>query len=194
MRAHQVVLAALMLLQPRASAFALGSVAIARPLVTPRIHLDGRQTRPARGAAARMADSVNDDDDDAAMRAEISAMRVRQIKEELEALGAAHADAFEKEDLIQRLMEARRQAPADGAPAGGAPTTEQIVEGTQMFMADPDGPAILEQMQRNPHLMQAAMDIADNGVDRSKYADDEEVMEFLRKLEQITKRGMTQEM
>ena len=58
-----------------------------------------------------------------------------------------------------------------------------------MFMADADGPAMLEDLQKNPRVMAAMSDIAANG-DASKYQDDAEVTEFMRKLEQITKRGM----
>ena len=113
-------------------------------------------------------------------------MRVKQIKEELEALGAPHSDAFEKDDLVQRLIDARKQG---GDEAGEGPTREQVREGTEMFIADPTAPDILRELENNTKLREAAMDIAMNG-DASKYKDDAEVMEFMTKLEGISKRGM----
>jgi len=121
------------------------------------------------------------------LRDEVASMRVKQIKNELDTLGVQYADAFEKEDLVQRLIDARSGG-AQSSPTK-APTTSQMMEGMELFMSDADGPAILEEMQKDPTLMQAAMDIAGNG-DVSKYQDDPKVMEFMRKLEQITKRGM----
>ena len=129
----------------------------------------------------RMTDNLDQ------IRDDVSAMRVKQIKAELDALGAKHSDAVEKEDLVQRLIDARAQQPSD--VDNSALTMDQIMQGTEMFMADADGPAMLEDLQKNPRVMAAMSDIAANG-DASKYQDDAEVMEFMRKLEQITKRGM----
>ena len=42
-------------------------------------------------------------------------------------------------------------------------------------------------MQSNKQLMEAAMDIAQNGMS-DKYVDDEEVMNFMRRMEAIAKR------
>ena len=47
---------------------------------------------------------------------------------------------------------------------------------------------MLAQLEREPKLMNAAMDIAGNG-NAADYADDPEVLAFLRKLEEITRRG-----
>ena len=46
------------------------------------------------------------------------------------------------------------------------------------------GMALMMEMQSNPRVMEAAMDIAMNGEEAAeKYATDEEVMALLRKLE-----------
>ena len=126
---------------------------------------------------------------DEALRKEIEAMRVKQIKEELDKLGQAHADAFEKDDLVQRLIDARRQA-GEGAQEGAGPTRQQIRDGTELFANDPDSASVMRALEANPALQAAAMDIAANG-DVSKYANDPEVMYFMRKLEVISKRGMS---
>ena len=120
------------------------------------------------------------------LRADVESMKVRQIKAELDALGRPHDDLFEKSDLVQRLVDARSE-PADGA--AGGPTDEQIREGVDMFNADPESSAIMAELEASEKLQRAAMDIAANG-DASRYADDEEVMDFMRRLEQVTKRGM----
>ena len=52
------------------------------------------------------------------VRASVSAMRVKQIKAELDSLGVAHRDAVEKVDLVERLVQARLNPPA----ASVAPT------------------------------------------------------------------------
>ena len=56
-----------------------------------------------------------------------------------------------------------------------------------MVNNDEDGQKILEEMQSNKRLMEAAMDIAQNGMS-DKYVDDEEVMNFMRRMEAIAKR------
>lgn len=119
------------------------------------------------------------DEDD--LRGQVEAMRVKQIKAELDKLGVAHDDAFEKEDLVQRLLDAKN------GPQGEAPSFDQVATGIDMVMADEDGAKIMEAVQQNERLMQAAMDIAMNGFS-DKYADDEEVMEFMQRLEAVSKR------
>ena len=59
-----------------------------------------------------------------------------------------------------------------------------------ILMADAEGPEVMAALQNDPRLMKAVMDISMNG-DASKYADDAEVMALMRKLESITKRGMS---
>ena len=59
----------------------------------------------------RMASPEEDEE-----RKDIAAMRIKAIKAELEALMVPHADAFEKDDLVQRLIDARRQKKPDNAP------------------------------------------------------------------------------
>ena len=64
---------------------------------------------------------------------------------------------------------------------------EQAARGMDMVNNDEDGQKILEEMQSNKRLMEAAMDIAQNGMS-DKYVDDEEVMNFMRRMEAIAKR------
>ena len=109
-------------------------------------------------------------------------MRVKQIKAELEKMGVAHSDAFEKEDLVQRLIDAKAFSQVD-TPL----TMDQAAAGMDMVNNDEDGRKILEEMQSNKRLLDAAMDIAQNGIS-DKYEDDEEVMDFMRRLEAISKR------
>ena len=60
-----------------------------------------------------------------------------------------------------------------------------------MFIEDPNSAAIMAEIESSPRLQKAMMDIAANG-DASRYADDAEVMSVMRKLEQVSKRGMGQ--
>lgn len=145
----------------------------------------GGHTRRANGIT--LADSED-------ARDEIRAMRVKQIKAELEALSVPHSDVLEKEDLVQRLMDARQ---VDRAEAGGSseddgakpPSMGEAMRQADTLMADAEGPEVMAALQSDPRLMQAVMDISMNG-DASKYQDDAEVMALMRKLETITKRGM----
>ena len=120
--------------------------------------------------------------DDAQVRSQVEAMRVKQIKAELEKMGVTHSDAFEKEDLVQRLIDAKAFSQVD-TPL----TMDQAAAGMDMVNNDEDGRKILEEMQSNKRLLDAAMDIAQNGIS-DKYEDDEEVMDFMRRLEAISKR------
>lgn len=68
----------------------------------------------AKAADARKASaSVGVEADD---RERASKMRVRAIKEELDALGVDHTDVLEKSDLVDRLVEARRKPPRPASP------------------------------------------------------------------------------
>ena len=120
--------------------------------------------------------------EDAQLRSEVEGMRVKQLKEELKKMGVDFSDAFEKEDLVQRLIDAKAFAQVD-TPL----TMEQAARGMDMVNNDEDGQKILEEMQSNKRLMEAAMDIAQNGMS-DKYVDDEEVMNFMRRMEAIAKR------
>ena len=120
--------------------------------------------------------------EDAQLRSEVEGMRVKQLKEELKKMGVDYSDAFEKEDLVQRLIDAKAFAQVD-TPL----TMEQAARGMDMVNNDEDGQKILEEMQSNKRLMEAAMDIAQNGMS-DKYVDDEEVMNFMRRMEAIAKR------
>ena len=118
---------------PLASALSLG--------VTPaKLHF---MQRPA--TCARMSEATDP-----------QAMRIKQIKEELTSLGVPHTDAFEKADLIQRLIDARTAGPpkqpppsakasAEAAAAGGAP--ESVGDGAWMGS---EGGAAQGGAQQNP--------------------------------------------
>lgn len=124
--------------------------------------------------------------DEDSVRSQVEALRVKQIKEELDKLGVARDEidiCFEKEDLVQRLLDEKRTLRQPEVP----PTMDQTVAGMDMVMADEDGQNILEDMQQNSRLMEAAMDIATNGFS-DKYKDDAEVMDFMQRLEAISKR------
>jgi hypothetical protein len=125
--------------------------------------------------------------DEGQLRGKVEQMRVKQIKEELDKLGVAHADAFEKEDLVQRLLDAKDSERGNGDGPQAPPSMNETMAGLEMVMADEDGRKLLEEIQQNPHLMQASMDIAANGL-TDKYVDDEEVMQFMRRMEAISKR------
>lgn len=129
-----------------------------------------------------MAVTMDQLDEEPMARGTIEAMRVKQIKLELDKLGVAHDDAFEKEDLVQRLLDAK-----DSRQADSPLTMDQTQAGMDMVMNDVDGQRILEEMKSNKRLMDAAMDIASNGFS-DKYEGDEEVMDFMRRLEAISKR------
>ena len=162
---HSLALAASLL--PLAQTFSLGHAA--------------QTVRPCRGER-RMAVTMDQLDEEPMARGTIEAMRVKQIKLELDKLGVAHDDAFEKEDLVQRLLDAK-----DSRQADSPLTMDQTQAGMDMVMNDVDGQRILEEMKSNKRLMDAAMDIASNGFS-DKYEGDEEVMDFMRRLEAISKR------
>lgn len=68
---------------------------------------------PVAAKAAASGSSAQSEED---IRSEVQRMRVRAIKEELTALGVAHADAVEKEELVVRLVNARLKGGASAAP------------------------------------------------------------------------------
>ena len=54
------------------------------------------------------------------------------------------------------------------------------------MMSDPEGMKLMMEMQSNPRVMQAAMDIATNGeAAAAKYANDKEVIELVEKLQRF---------
>ena len=135
-------------------------------------------------------------------RATVEAMRIKQIKEELTSLGVAHDDAFEKSDLVDRLVNARGDSAsatnqqAAGSSAlpdlgdGKAPSIAESEQGAQILMDDPEGPALMKEIEKNPKLKQAMIDLALQGDSAmARYEDDEEVCEFLQRLQQVAARG-----
>ena len=70
---------------------------------------------------------------------------------------------------------------------GAAPSMGQSMGQIEVLLRDPEGPALLSSIERNPKLLRAAMDIASNG-NAADYKDPE-VVAFLQKLEEITRRG-----
>ena len=56
----------------------------------------------------------------------------------------------------------------------------------EALMSNPDGIALLQEMQSNPAVMEAAMDIASNGeTAAAKYAGNVEVMKYMQRLEKL---------
>jgi len=72
-----------------------------------------------------------------------------------------------------------------GVPPGmGDPATAMAQ--VERMMEDPEGRALMMEIQSNPAVMAAAMDIATNGENAAlKYEDNAEVMNYLRKLEEL---------
>ena len=74
---------------------------------------------------------------DADLLEEIRALRVKEIKAELSALSISSADAFEKEELVKRLYEARKDR-ANSATQGSSSTstsTDDVVRSTLYYTA-----------------------------------------------------------
>ena len=168
---------------------------------------------------------------EADVRESVTKMRVKEIKAELTSLGVRHADAVEKLDLVERLVQARMNpqasapAPAPPPPPAAAPppppsptevfTAEEMerqfaqnpeaaaaafdnmannlgvdaseaMAQAEKMMNDPEAAKVMMEMQNNPRVMQAAMDIAMNGeAAAQKYASDPEVIALLQKLEKF---------
>ena len=65
---------------------------------------------------------------------EIRAMRAKEIKAELMRLGVSTVGLFEKEDLVQRLLETKKQGP----PYAGAATKEANSISAPLYFTDLD--------------------------------------------------------
>ena len=73
-----------------------------------------------------------------------------------------------------------------GSGEATAPTLGQAEAQIERIMAHPEGPALMQRVAANPGLMQAAMELAQEGdAAAAKYADNREVMDFVKKLQQI---------
>mmetsp|Transcript_17439 Transcript_17439/g.52683 ORF Transcript_17439/g.52683 Transcript_17439/m.52683 type:complete len:350 (+) Transcript_17439:61-1110(+) len=59
---------------------------------------------------------------EAEIREEVGSLRAREIKRELEALGVDAADAFDKEELVERLVQARLRGDAPPVEEAAAPS------------------------------------------------------------------------
>jgi len=160
---------------------------------------------------------------EAAIREAVAGLKVRQIKSELASLGVPHADAIEKSDLVERLVQLRLTGadqkaaptapppppPPPAAPPAAPPATpppevytatemedafsdfpsnlgvdpKDAMEQAERMLNDPEGAALMQEMQSNPRMMQVAMDLAMNGEAAAmKYQNDKEVMTLLEKL------------
>lgn len=84
------------------------------------------------------------------MRESVSAMRVKQIKAELDTLGVSHRDAVEKADLVDRLVSARLDPtaaaaapppPPPPAPPADVFTAADMAEMEAKFANDPSAAA-----------------------------------------------------
>ncbi|KAL1521378.1 hypothetical protein AB1Y20_021044 [Prymnesium parvum] len=128
-------------------------------------------------------------------RAALEKMRVKQLKAELVARGVPHADCVEKFELVDRLLRARRDAPASPPPPAASPpqampsgidNPAEAMAQIEKLMEEPEGRELMMQMQGNPVVMNAAMDIAANGeAAAQKYAHDPEVVSYLQRLEKL---------
>ena len=84
------------------------------------------------------------------------------------------------------------EGPVDlgGSGEATAPTLGQAQAQVDQIMAHPEGPALMQKVAANPSLMQAAMELAQEGdAAAAKYADNREVMDFVKKLQQIVQPG-----
>ena len=69
----------------------------------------------------------------------------------------------------------------------GVPTMGDSMAGLEMLQSDPEGMLLLQQMQKSPKLMNAVMELALRG-DDAMPDDDEELSQFLSKLQEIALR------
>lgn len=115
----------------------------------------------------RLYATVGRDSDIIATIEEIRSMRVKEIKAELTSLGASTADAFEKEELVQRLAAARRNASSGKASSQAAPPPSSAVQatavlqvplyltslvaGTRVAAADGKGGISIDEAADNPY-------------------------------------------
>ena len=66
------------------------------------------------------------------------------------------------------------------------PTEQEAMKQLEALMANPDGVKLLQELEQNPAVMAAAMDIAQGGEAAAyKYENNAEVMAYLRRLEKI---------
>ena len=67
----------------------------------------------------------------------------------------------------------------------GVEPSEAVAQAEKM-MSDPEGARLMAELQSNPRVMQAAMDMAMNGeAAAAKYENDAELMALLYKLEKL---------
>jgi len=71
----------------------------------------------------RMSLFSSGSDEEEAMLSDIKAMRVKELKVELKSLGIGTEDAFEKEELVQRLFKARKEGRVASSSDGTTATT-----------------------------------------------------------------------
>lgn len=100
------------------TAWSIASFPVTRSLRRLTPSASGRRYRACVRRVAMAAGS------EAEIRAEVQSMRAREIKQKLEALGVDAADAFEKSELVERLVRAQLdgvQAPQREAESGTVP-------------------------------------------------------------------------
>ncbi len=98
---------------PRRMPFPASSHTMHRPVVGPPPMSRYRFRLRSTTAGDEVADDVaaasdDDDDDDAAMLGEVRSMKVSTIKSELESLGISTKSFFEKGELVDALVDARK--------------------------------------------------------------------------------------
>jgi len=221
--------------QPSPSA-PFGSAAPVDPPIDTTSYSDGSVDVSIRRPGAAVSTPTSTPSQSAAVktRAEYQKMRVKDLKAELDRLGVSHADAVEKSDLVDRLVQRiesggaqaadssstpspaasgpppQQQPPPPSAPSNGTsggggspgggfpggampnfggegmPTEQEAMKQLEALMANPDGVKLLQELEQNPAVMAAAMDIAQGGEAAAyKYENNAEVMAYLRRLEKI---------
>ena len=121
----------------------------------------------------------------------IAKMKVKDIKAALEAGGIGHADALEKDELVDRLAEAQASGKVPGLGTFDIldeemPSMWEAEQHAERVLADEEGAKVIAKLESDPKLMQAAVELAQNGdAALAKYADDEEVLSMMRTLQRI---------
>ena len=93
-----------------------------------------------------------------------------------------NSEAFQDPAALKAVMKQGMDAFKEAGSEFGKEFGKQM----EMMMSDPEGAKLMSEMQSNPRVMNAAMDIAMNGeAAAAKYANDPEVLQLLQKLEKF---------
>jgi len=111
---------------------------------------------------------------EAEIRAELQGMRAREIKQKLEALGVDAADAFEKSELVERLVRAQLdgvQAPSQEAPTDSTANEKAADSGAP-------SPDIVERC-RAMRVQELRTELGSRGIRWADAVDKDELVERL---------------